>query len=303
LKGILKIIAMKVNIFEPCPANWDHMQIKLNARHCEQCDKSVVDFTQKSRAEIISYLLENPNGSVCGRMSQQQFDIKEEDLPELISILSQAKHRHNAFFILAIVCSSLFYSCESKPKDNTQTIGKAKIEHRDEVTTGKMMIPTTTEDTVKHKKNHKSTTQIPQVRELMGEVSIMPVPEPPVAGGITFEPQEPEVPLEVQKDEVLPYAEVMPEFPGGMKEMVNFLNKNLIYPQEMLENGIEGKIYVQFTVTKTGEIKDAVVVRGVNGLNVEALRLVKQMPNWKPGSNDGKVVDVKMIIPITFSLN
>ena len=284
---------MKVNIFEPCPANWDHMQIKLNARHCEQCDKSVVDFTQKSRAEIISYLLDNPNGSVCGRMSQQQFDIKEEDLPELISILSQAKHRHNAFFILAIVCSNLFYSCESTPKDNTQTIGKAKIEHRDEVTTG-MMIPTTTEDTVKHKKNHKSTTQIPQVREFKGEVSIMPVPEPPVKGGI---------PLEVQKDEVLPFAEVMPEFPGGMKEMVNFLNKNLIYPQEMLENGIEGKIYVQFTVTKTGEIKDAVVVRGVNGLNVEALRLVKQMPNWKPGSNDGKLVDVKMIIPIHFSLN
>ena len=293
---------MKVNIFEPCPANWDHMQIKLNARHCEQCDKSVVDFTQKSRAEIISYLLENPNGSVCGRMSQQQFDIKEEDLPELISILSQAKHRHNAFFILAIVCSSLFYSCESTPKDKTQTIGKAKIEHRDEVTTG-MMIPTTTEDTVKHKKNHKSTTQIPQVRELMGEVSILPVPDPPVAGGISYEPIEPEVPMEVQKDEVLPYSEVMPEFPGGMKEMVNFLNKNLIYPQEMLENGIEGKIYVQFTVTKTGEIKDAVVVRGINGLNVEALRLVKQMPNWKPGSNDGKLVDVKMIIPIHFSLN
>ena len=89
----------------------------------------------------------------------------------------------------------------------------------------------------------------------------------------------------------------------GAAEMVKFLNSNLIYPQEMLENGIEGKIYVQFTVTKTGEIKDAVVARGINGLNVEALRLVKQMPNWKPGSNDGKVVDVKMIIPITFSLN
>lgn len=293
---------MKVNIFEPCPANWDNMQIKLNARHCEQCDKSVVDFTQQSRAEIISYLLENPNGSVCGRMTQQQFDIKEEDLPELISILSQAKHRHNAFFILAIVCSSLFYSCESSSKDNTETKGKVKIEHRDEVTTG-MMIPTTTEDTVKHKKNHKSTSQIPKVIELMGEVSIMPVPDPPIAGGMTYEPLEPEVPMEVQKDEVLPYSEVMPEFPGGMKEMVKFLNSNLIYPQEMLENGIEGKIYVQFTVTKTGEIKDAVVARGVNGLNAEALRLVKQMPNWKPGSNDGKVVDVKMIIPINFSLN
>ena len=55
-----KFKSMKVSIFEPCPANWENMKIKLHARHCDQCDKSVVDFTKKSRAEIITYLIENP---------------------------------------------------------------------------------------------------------------------------------------------------------------------------------------------------------------------------------------------------
>ena len=291
---------MKVAIFEPCPANWEKMQIKLDARHCDQCDKSVIDFTKKSRAEIITYLIENPNGSVCGRMNQQQFDIKEEDLPELISILSQPRFRANAFLILAVVCSSLFYSCETattgkksieKPKIEKQTINpieKPKINPIDN---------SSIDDSVKKtKKQHI----IPQV-ELMGEVSILPEPPPAIAGGITYEPL-PEIEVVTNPEEVLSYAEVMPEFPGGMPEMVKYLLENMIYPEEMKENGIEGRIFVQFVVTKTGSIQDITIARGIDGLNREAIRLVKQMPNWSPGKNNGKEVNVKMVIPIRFSL-
>ena len=291
---------MKVAIFEPCPANWEKMQIKLNARHCDQCDKSVVDFTKKSRAEIITYLIENPNGSVCGRMNQQQFDIKEEDLPELISILSQPRFRANAFLILAVVCSSLFYSCETsstgkntieKPKIEKQTINpivKPKINPIDN---------TSIDDSLKKRKKQHI---IPQV-ELMGEVSILPEPPPAIAGGITYEPL-PEIEVVTNPEEVLSYAEVMPEFPGGMPEMVKYLLENMIYPEEMKENGIEGRIFVQFVVTKTGSVKDVTIARGIDGLNREAIRLVKQMPNWSPGKNNGKEVNVKMVIPIRFSL-
>ena len=291
---------MKVSIFEPCPANWEKMQIKLNARHCVQCDKSVVDFTKKSRAEIITYLIENPNGSVCGRMNQQQFDIKEEDLPELISILSQPRFRANAFLILAVVCSSLFYSCETattgkktieKPKIEKQTINpieKPKINPIDN---------TSIDDSLKKRKKQHI---IPQV-ELMGEVSILPEPPPAIAGGITYEPL-PEIEVVTNPEEILSYAEVMPEFPGGMPEMVKYLLENMIYPEEMKENGIEGRIFVQFVVTKTGSVKDVTIARGIDGLNREAIRLVKQMPNWSPGKNNGKEVNVKMVIPIRFSL-
>lgn len=288
---------MKVAIFEPCPANWEKMQIKLNARHCVQCDKSVVDFTKKSRAEIITYLIENPNGSVCGRMNQQQFDIKEEDLPELISILSQPRFRANAFLILAVVCSSLFYSCETA-STGKKTIGKMKIEKQTIETQKSNPIDNTSiDDSLKKRKKQHI---IPQV-ELMGEVSILPEPPPAIAGGITYEPL-PEIEVVTNPEEVLSYAEVMPEFPGGMPEMVKYLLENMIYPEEMKENGIEGRIFVQFVVTKTGSVKDVTIARGIDGLNREAIRLVKQMPNWSPGKNNGKEVNVKMVIPIRFSL-
>ena len=291
---------MKVSIFEPCPANWEKMQIKLNARHCDQCDKSVVDFTKKSRAEIITYLIENPNGSVCGRMNQQQFDIKEEDLPELISILSQPRFRANAFLILAVVCSSLFYSCETA-STGKNTIEKSKIEKQTinpiEKQKNNPIDNTSIDDSLKKRKKQHI---IPQV-ELMGEVSILPEPPPAIAGGITYEPL-PEIEVVTNPEEVLSYAEVMPEFPGGMPEMVKYLLENMIYPEEMKENGIEGRIFVQFVVTKTGSVKDVTIARGIDGLNREAIRLVKKMPNWKPGINNGKVVNVKMVIPIRFSL-
>ena len=288
---------MKVAIFEPCPANWEKMQIKLNARHCAQCDKSVVDFTKKSRAEIITYLIENPNGSVCGRMNQQQFDIKEEDLPELISILSQPRFRANAFLILAVVCSSLFYSCET-PSTNNKTIEKPKIENQKiESQKSNPIENISSNDSLKKRKKQHI---IPQV-ELMGEVSILPEPPPAIAGGITYEPL-PEIEVVTNPEEVLSYAEVMPEFPGGMPEMVKYLLENMIYPEEMKENGIEGRIFVQFVVTKTGNVEDVTIARGIDGLNREAIRLVKQMPNWSPGKNNGKEVNVKMVIPIRFSL-
>lgn len=291
---------MNVSIVEPCPANWEHMQIKLHARHCDQCDKSVVDFTQKSRAEIITYLIENPNGSVCGRMNQQQFDIKEEDLPELIAILSQPRFRANAFLILAVVCSSLFYSCETD-SNGVKTIEKPKIERQtiDPVDKQKNNSVENTRSNDSVKKNKKQHL-IPPV-ELMGEVSIIPEPEPPISGGITYEPM-PELEVATNPEEVLSYAELMPEFPGGMPEMIKFLQENMIYPEEMKENGIEGRIYVQFVVTKTGSIEEVTIAKGINGLNREAIRLVKQMPNWKPGTNYGKQVNVKMVIPILFSL-
>jgi TonB family protein len=291
---------MKVAIFEPCPANWEKMQIKLDVRHCEQCDKSVVDFTKKSRAEIITYLIENPNGSVCGRMNQQQFDIKEEDLPELISILSQPRFRANAFLILAVVCSSLFYSCETA-STGKKTIGKMKIEKQTINPIEKQKINpidnTSIDDSLKKRKKQHIITQV----ELMGEVSILPEPPPAIAGGITYEPL-PEIEVVTNPEEVLSYAEVMPEFPGGMPEMVKYLLENMIYPEEMKENGIEGRIFVQFVVTKTGSVKDVTIARGIDGLNREAIRLVKQMPNWSPGKNNGKEVNVKMVIPIRFSL-
>jgi hypothetical protein len=297
---------MKIKILEPCPANWDNMRIKLHARHCNQCDKSVVDFTQKSRAEIIAYLLEHPNGSVCGRMNQQQFDFKEEDLPELINIISQPRFRSQAFLILAIVCSSLFQSCETSPK-TVKPNHKPKIELQNDPVMGKVIkdsITTTSSTDPKKQKIDKTP------REVLGEDSTnqRPDPEPPIAGGISYEHNPvpgPEPMPGPPEDEILSYAEVMPEFPGGMKEMMKFINQNLVYPKSFVDSDFTGRIYVQFVVTKTGEIEKISIAKGINNaieFNQEAIRLVKQMPRWIPGREKGKAVNVKMVLPIQICL-
>ena len=98
-------------------------------------------------------------------------------------------------------------------------------------------------------------------------------------------------------------VEEMPEFPGGMQECMMFLAKNVKYPVSAQEAKIEGRVIVQFVVKKDGTIADPIIMRGVSPeLDAEALRVVSLMPNWKPGRQRGKAVNVKYTIPIMFRL-
>ena len=96
-------------------------------------------------------------------------------------------------------------------------------------------------------------------------------------------------------------VQVQPEFPGGPDSLSSFLKKNMVYPLQAKLNGIHGRVYIGFLVEKTGKIKNERVLSGVNEeLNEEALRVVKTMPDWKPGSTAGNPVDVQYILPIDF---
>ena len=105
---------------------------------------------------------------------------------------------------------------------------------------------------------------------------------------------------------VLTLAEQMPEFEGGQQALMNFISKNMIYPQSAIDDEIEGRVYVNFVVTSDGTLRDIAILRGVPGgeaLNKEAMRVVKLTDGkWKPGSQKGKPVDVKFTLPIVFKL-
>ena len=104
-------------------------------------------------------------------------------------------------------------------------------------------------------------------------------------------------------DATFQVVEEMPEFPGGMQACMVFLAKNIKYPVSAQEAKIEGRVIVQFIVKKDGTIADPIVMRGVSPeLDAEALRVVSLMPNWKPGRQRGKTVNVKYTIPIMFRL-
>ena len=98
-------------------------------------------------------------------------------------------------------------------------------------------------------------------------------------------------------------VEEMPEFPGGMEALMTFLSRNIKYPSDAQNKGVQGRVVVQFVVNTDGKIEDAHVVRSVQSeLDKEALRVINSMPNWKPGKQKGEVVRVKYTVPVMFRL-
>ena len=117
-------------------------------------------------------------------------------------------------------------------------------------------------------------------------------------------PEAKEAPADsTAKEEVFMVAEQMPEFPGGMKEMLKFLQDNLKYPENAMKNNVQGRVIVQFVVEKDGTLTEFKVARSVDpDLDAEALRVLQTMPKWKPGMQRGKIVRVKFTVPVSFKL-
>ena len=107
------------------------------------------------------------------------------------------------------------------------------------------------------------------------------------------------------EEEVMMFAAVeeKPTFPGGEAEFYKYLGKNVKYPQMEAEQGIEGRVFVEFVVDKDGSITEVRTVRGVSaGLDKEATRVMKASPKWSPGKQNGRPVKVRYVIPINFDL-
>lgn len=123
------------------------------------------------------------------------------------------------------------------------------------------------------------------------------------------EDEEPEEVIETSLDETPAYnkayydAEMMPEFPGGVKAMARYLRKNANYPERASRAGIEGTVNVRLVVRADGSLSDLKVLNGLGyGCDDEALRVVSKMPRWIPGVQNGVSVPVYTVIPITFRL-
>lgn len=106
-----------------------------------------------------------------------------------------------------------------------------------------------------------------------------------------------------EEAEVFFIVENMPEFPGGELALRKFIANAIKYPVIAQENGIQGKVYVNFVVDKDGSVTQARIARGVDpSLDKEALRVVNTLPKWKPGMQRGKPVKVSYTVPISFVL-
>ena len=104
-------------------------------------------------------------------------------------------------------------------------------------------------------------------------------------------------------EKVYDTVEQMPEYPGGMQAMIEFLQTNMKYPEDAAKQKVEGRVMVQFVVETDGSVSDVHVAKQVfPSLDAEAIRVVQAMPKWTPGKNGGQVVRVKYNLPIVFRM-
>ena len=104
-----------------------------------------------------------------------------------------------------------------------------------------------------------------------------------------------------KSNKIVKPKETLPEFPGGMEELRRFINKNITRPKDLDGKYIQGKVLVRFTVDTLGLVKNPTIVMSSHPfIRDEAIRVIKSLPKWKPGTSDGKPLNVEMVIPITF---
>ena len=114
--------------------------------------------------------------------------------------------------------------------------------------------------------------------------------------------QEPVKPKE-EENKVFDVVEQMPSYPGGMGALMQYLSNNIKYPVIAEENGIQGRVICTFVVERDGSITDVRVAKSVDpSLDKEACRVIKSMPHWIPGKQNGSAVRVKYTLPVTFRL-
>jgi TonB family protein len=112
-----------------------------------------------------------------------------------------------------------------------------------------------------------------------------------------------EVSRNSESSQVMEIADIMPSFKGGTSNQYKWISENLRYPKKAIEMGLEGKVYTQFIVRKDGSISDVKTLVGIGGgCDAEARRVIREMPKWAPAKHKGVPVDVRFVLPLTFSL-
>jgi TonB family protein len=134
-----------------------------------------------------------------------------------------------------------------------------------------------------------------------GQTGVVEASPPPVQA--SYGTTSPEAAGDQGEKEIFTSVEQMPEFPGGNARLNSYIAQSIRYPEAARKASIQGRVVVQFVVSKTGEITNATVVRDIGGgCGKEALRVVTAMPKWGPGKQNGKAVNVHYTLPVNFFL-
>lgn len=209
---------------------------------------------------------------------------------------------------VAITTGVELSNIQTKKQPKVEKKAPVKIEQPKQVERVKSSIKFTApvikkDEEVKPEEEMKNQDELLKTKTTIGAFTVVGNDE---IGGEVLKAKEeiaqPEPPKE-DENKVFDVVEEQPSFPGGQGALMKWLSDNIKYPVIAAENGIEGRVIVQFVVSKTGAISNVNVVRGVDpSLDREAVRVVSSMPNWTPGKQNGTTVNVRYTLPVTFKL-
>ena len=158
------------------------------------------------------------------------------------------------------------------------------------------------DEEVKEDQEMKSQDDLAETNTAIGAFTVEGNDETAEVKHVEEKIAEPE-PVKEEETKVFDVVEQMPSFPGGPSALMQYLNSNIKYPVVAEENGVQGRVVCTFVVEKDGSITDVRVVKSVDpSLDKEAVRVVKSMPKWIPGKQNGSAVRVKYTVPVTFRL-
>jgi len=301
---------MKITIPNPCHENWDAMTPNEQGRFCGSCQKTVVDFTKFTTQDIQNYFAKHFGQKVCGRFNHQQLSAIHIQIPN--TVFSYIPASRKFALALFIVFGTTLFSCTDN-NGNNATIGK--IEVVDSLTKN---LVETLEASKPIEQELLGEAEYPKNRKLIGDTVIINQTKQISKGKIKsdkkfFKINGKNILVDqttgivaynyIDSNEILIDAEERPKFIEGEEALKAFINKNIIYPSYAKENNIEGRVIVRFVVEKDGSISNTDILRKLGfGCDEEVIRLIKSMPKWVPGKQNGKPIRVYFTLPIVFKL-
>lgn len=284
----MTIMKPKIHIPSPCSEDWSKMKIVHRARFCSSCTKNVMDFTQMSREEILTYLLENHNKNVSGHIHRSQLDFSTSDYLVTIERLAKTTKNTNLAFYLLAFSALVLAGCDTPSNAQTNPKDSISIVEMVQDTTQKQTTICPPKNVEEHNGNHK----------LLGKIAPkIEIEEEELEGEIYISPSQKK--YDLTEDRVFNLGEVhkFPEYYGGIDRLKAYIKNNLIHP----DPDYIGTTYVQFIVTTEGKLRDFKIIRSFgDAFDKEAIRLLSNMPLWKPGELEGEKVNVLFTLPIEF---
>lgn len=300
---------MKARINEPCNADWNAMKIVHSGRFCHHCSKTVVDFSGMKREEILQYLLSRPEQRVCGRIYRGQLDFSEDDYRTVIRSLPRHSIDSNLAFYLLTVATMSLAACHN-PAPAPSVAAKAPQEQQslaDSTAADSLQfipIPFTFPDLA-------PWLSYPFPSQMMGgAVSLdyphwgigIPGPGSIADSNLVQSTATDSLPA-FSADSVYTYPAQMPEFPGGVAALQNWLRENVKYPRRARRKGVEGTVYASFIVGKDGTLSDIRIEKSIadgEKFDRNVAKALKKMPRWSCGRQDSIPVKTRFFLPVEF---